>query len=305
MEMREWALISFTILAQMAVGSFLVLGVVHFFTARQSGAAQADRLSDRALIGVVVVLLLGLGASLLHLGNPLNAYKTITNVGSSWLSREILCGTAFAVVGGLFAVMQWRKLGTPGVRNVVAWLAAAIGAVMVYVMAMIYMLPTRPSWNVVTTPVSFYVTTLLLGVMAMGAAFVANYAYLKRSEPKCADEQCQLLRQVLRWLSLAAIVLLGLEFIVVPLGMALQAQAGAGAAVGMMVGEYGLMFGLRLALVFVGAGVLGIFLYQAAQKAGQERVMGNLAYLAFALVFVAEVLGRVIFYATTLKIGLQ
>jgi len=37
MNVREWALIAFTILAQMSVGSFLVLGVVHFFAARKDG----------------------------------------------------------------------------------------------------------------------------------------------------------------------------------------------------------------------------------------------------------------------------
>ncbi|MBI4787706.1 MAG: dimethyl sulfoxide reductase anchor subunit, partial [Chloroflexi bacterium] len=42
MEMREWALITFTILAQMSVGAFLVLGVVHFFSNRTAGAQQAD-----------------------------------------------------------------------------------------------------------------------------------------------------------------------------------------------------------------------------------------------------------------------
>ena len=44
MNMREWALIAFTILAQMSVGSFIILGVVHFFAARKSGDVEADRL---------------------------------------------------------------------------------------------------------------------------------------------------------------------------------------------------------------------------------------------------------------------
>jgi len=302
---REWALITFTILAQMSVGSFIVLGVVHFFSARKAGEKQADELSDRALLAIFPVLGLGLLASLLHLGNPINAYKAVTNLGSSWLSREILCGVLFAVVGFAFALMQWRKLGSFTLRNIVALAAALIGIVLVYCMAMVYALPTRPSWNLITTPLSFYVTTLLLGVLAMGAAFVANYWYVQRKNPGCASEQCILLRDSLRWIAVASIALLGCQFVVVPLALALAAVGGATDSVEMLGSDYGWMFVLRLALVFLGAGVLGIFVYRAAQSPGKEQVLGMLAYAAFVLVLVGEVLGRFLFYATAGHFGLQ
>ena len=305
MDVREWALITFSILAQMSVGSFIVLGVVHYFVQRKSGESQADQLSDRALLAIFPVLGLGLLASLLHLGNPINAYKAVTNLGTSWLSREILFGVLFAVVGFAFAVMQWRKLSTFAVRNIVAWVAALIGIVLVYSMAMVYAIPTRPSWNLITTPISFLVTTLLLGVLAMGAAFVANYWYVQRKNPGCASEQCVLLRDALKWIAVASIVLLGCQFVIVPLALTLASASGASASVGLMAGEYGVVFVLRLVLVFLGAGVLGIFVYRAAEKPGQEQVMGTLAYLAFAFVLVGEVLGRFLFYATAGHFGLQ
>jgi len=305
MDVREWALITFTILAQMSVGSFIVLGVVHFFSQRKSGEKQADELSDRALLAIFPVLGLGLLASLLHLGNPINAYKAVTNLGTSWLSREILFGVLFAVVGFIFAVMQWRKISTFAVRNIVALVAALIGIVLVYSMAMVYAIPTRPSWNLVTTPISFFVTTLLLGVLAMGAAFVANYWYVQRKNPGCASDQCVLLRDSLKWIAVASIVLLGCQFVVVPLALTLAAAGGASASVGLMAGEYGVVFVLRLVLVFLGAGVLGIFVYRAAASPGKEQVLGMFAYAAFVLVLVGEVLGRFLFYATAGHFGLQ
>ena len=305
MNVREWALIAFTILAQMSVGSFIVLGFVHYFVQRRSGETQADELSDRALLAIFPVLALGLLASLLHLGNPINAYKAVTNVGSSWLSREILCGVLFAVVGFGFALMQWRKLSTFTVRSVVAVAAALIGVVLVYCMSMVYMIPTRPSWDLITTPLSFYVTTLLLGVLAIGAALVANYWYVQRTNPGCASEQCILLRDSLKWLAVSSIVLLGCQFVVLPLALALESVVGGGASVGMMASEFGGVLVIRLVLVFLGAGVLGIFLYRAAQTPGQESVMSTLAYAAFALVLIGEVMGRYLFYATAGKFGLQ
>ena len=145
----------------------------------------------------------------------------------------------------------------------------------------------------------------MLGVLAMGAAFVANYAYVQRKNPGCASEQCVLLRDSLRWLAVSSIVLLGLEFVLLPLSLALMTANGAGASAAMLVGSFGLVFALRLGLVFLGAGVLGIFVYRAAQNAGQETALGVLAYAAFALVLVGEVLGRFLFYATTTPFGLQ
>src|SRR5690606_9238572 len=124
MDVREWALIAFTILSQMAVGSFIILGIVYFFASRKWGEEQADRLSDRALLAIGPVLVLGTLASFFHLGNPLNAYRAISNVGSSWISREILATLLFIAVGAVFAFMQWRKVSTSATRNIVALVAA-------------------------------------------------------------------------------------------------------------------------------------------------------------------------------------
>ncbi len=305
MNVREWALIIFTVLAQMSVGSFIVLGAIHLIVVRKSGVKQADELSDRALLAIGPVLALGMAASLLHLGNPLNAYKAVTNLGTSWLSREIFFGVLFAATGAVFAVMQWKKIATFQVRNLIALVAVVIGVALVFSMAMVYMMPTRPSWNMVTTPISFFATTLLLGVLAMGAAFVANYWYVQSKNPGCASEQCVLLRDALRWIAIASIVLLGFQFVVLPLSIALMAAGGAAAGAAMFVGEYGALFALRLVLVFLGAGVMGIFVYRESQSAGHERLLSFHAYGAFAFVLVGEIVGRFLFYATATHFGLQ
>ncbi len=305
MEMREWALITFTILAQMSVGAFLVLGIVQWFAARRDGQEQADLLADRALVAIFPVLALGLLASLLHLGNPINAYKAVTNLGTSWLSREIFTSVLFFVVGGAFALMQWRKIASATVRSILFLVATIIGIALVYCMSNAYILPTRPAWNTITTPFSFYTTALLLGVMAVGAALVANYGYVRRKNPDCASKQCQLLADSLRWIAVVSIVLLGVEFVLLPLTLSLWTVGGAVASAQMMATKYSGLFGLRLSLVFLGAGVLAVFIYQAARQTGKEALAGNLAYLSFALVLIAEVLGRYLFYASSVLTWLQ
>jgi anaerobic dimethyl sulfoxide reductase subunit C (anchor subunit) len=303
---REWALITFTILAQMSVGAFLVLGVVHSLARSRKGLEEADRLSERSLLAIGGTLVLGMGASLLHLGSPLNAYLAIGNLGTSWLSREITFGVGFAGLGALFALMQWRKVGSFGARQVVALLAALVGLALVYSMSQVYMLPAQPAWNSLATPVSFFATTVLLGSLAMGSAFVLNYWYVRGKDPSCAGSQCELLRDALKWIAVVSLLMLGVEFVVLPIYVASLAMGPAAAlgSVGMLVGQYGALFGARLALVFLGAGVFGVFLYQSTQRPDKEGMMGALTYGAFGLVLVSEVLGRFLFYATHLRIGI-
>ncbi len=306
MDMREVVLVTFTILAQMSVGAFLVLGVVRFFVARKAGVEEADRMGDRSLIAIILVLGLGLLVSLFHLGNPLAAPRAITNIGSSWLSREILSGSVFFVLGALYAILQWFKLGPAVLRTAIAWLAALVGIVLVFCMSKIYMLPTQPAWNNLATPVSFYTTALLLGTLAMGAAFVANYAYIQKKNPGCADLQCQLLRSALRWIAVVSVILLGVEFVVTPVYL-VSLATGVPQAVEsarLIAGPLGLLFLVRMILAFLGAGVFGLFLYQNAQTAGREKMLGYMAYAAFVLVLIAEVLGRWLFYSSQVGITL-
>lgn len=307
MQTREWALVIYTLLTQMAVGSFVVLGIVHFYAMRKAGAEQADRLSDRALIAIGPVLVLGILVSLFHLGNPINAPRAITNVASSWLSREILFTVLFAVFGAVFAFAQWRKISTFATRNVIAWIAALLGLGAVFSMSHIYLLQAQPSWDSLATPIQFFSTTFLAGALAIGSAFVANYAYVKQKEPECADVQCGLLRNVVRGIALASVVLLGIEVLAYPLQMAYLVSTGSAAAlqsVSMTFGQYGVLLALRLVLVVVGAGLFGLFLFRYASVAGMELTMGNLVYAAFVLVLASEAIGRFLFYATQVRMGI-
>ena len=300
MQVHEWALVAFTILSQMSVGTFLVLGVVHFFARRSAGAETTEQLTDIALLAIGPVIILAFIASLFHLGNPLNAYRAVANLDSSWLSREILSGVLFAVVGGLFALMQWRKIGSQTLRTVIAWIAALIGLFFVYAMASVYMMRTVPTWNTWYTPASFFTTTFLLGAVAVGAAFVASHAYLARKEPQEAAALSDLLRRSLFWIAIASVVMLGIQFVIIPSYLAYQYTGEASAIVALRetVNQYGAVFIVRLVLVFVGAGLLAVALVRTVLKPGYESRLAGLTYTAFALVLVSEVLGRFLFYAS-------
>ncbi len=305
MNVHDWALVTFTILVQMCVGAVWVLGIMHYFAARKYGMQTADRLSDWALLALVPVIALAFLASLLHLGNPLNAYRAVSNLGSSWLSREIFFGVLFAALTTVFAFMQWRKMSTFALRNVIAWLAALAGLVLVFCMSNIYMLKSQPAWNSWATPVSFFATTFLLGSLAVGAAFVVTHARLRTGTGAETKKESELLRSALRWIAIVAMVLVGIELVILPLYLATLASGGATglASVKLMIGSFSWMLALRIILGFIGAGIFGMFLFQNAASVGQEKVLANLAIAAFVTVLAAELLGRVLFYATHLRVG--
>lgn len=173
MNVHELPLIIFTVLGQMSVGAFVVLGIVQVIGRVRYGKPAVDALADPALYAIGPVLVLGLLGSMLHLGNPFNAINTLRHLDSSWLSREIVFGVGFAGLGFLFAALQFLRWGSAALRQALAVLTAVVGLGFVWVMSMVYAsLPTVPAWNMWTTPAQFFLTTLLLGTLAVGAAFM-------------------------------------------------------------------------------------------------------------------------------------
>ncbi|GAB2884360.1 dimethyl sulfoxide reductase anchor subunit family protein [Nocardioides pacificus] len=306
MHTDELPLVLFTILAQLAVGSFVVLGVIHL-VARLRGIPdeQVDKLSDPALYVIGPVMVLGLAASMLHLGNPINALNAVRNIDSSWLSREILLGSAFAALGAAFAATQWFGWLTPRLRQLLAGLTALVGLGLVFAMSMVYMLPTVPAWDTWATPVSFFTTTFLLGTLNIGAAFVGVLAWRRRRGIETDEGVAGLVPATLRGVAAAAIVLVGVEFVVLPthaMELATAGGASATSADAIMAGG-GAVFAIRLALVFLGAGLLGLLLHRVAQV-GRERLMLTTVTVAFALVLTSETIGRVLFYDGMVRIGM-
>ena len=302
MDTREWALLIFTILGQIAAGSLLVLMIVRTYAVRTAGVDQTDRFTDGPLYIIVPIMGLALLSSLFHLGSPLNIAKAIPNLGTSWLSREVVIAVSFLIIAGVYTLLQWRKIGGETLRTVIGWIAALVGIFQVYGMAMVYMIRTQPAWNTVATPVNFLTTALLLGVVTIAAALVVNYGRLKKD----TEKQLVSLRVSLQGLAIASIVLVGVELLVMPLYMAYLSSQGTAAleSLNMITSSFGTMLAIRLFLVFVGAGILAAYLYHNASTIGKENTLFTMVYSALFLVLVSEVMGRYIFYATHVRIGL-
>ena len=86
--MHEFPLVIFTLFMQGAVGFTLML----CFTAGQMPRAGRHTLATLpALVCTGIAAALGLLASTLHLGYPLNSFNALRHLSSSWLSRRKAC----------------------------------------------------------------------------------------------------------------------------------------------------------------------------------------------------------------------
>ena len=104
-------------------------------------------LENPASLSATIALHAGLGASVLHLGRPLGAWRLFVGLRTSWMSREIL---AFGAVSGaslLTVALLWTL--PPGAAWTLAAKAQTVlgAAVAVWTSVMIYADTRRPGWE--------------------------------------------------------------------------------------------------------------------------------------------------------------
>ncbi|MDO5454168.1 MAG: dimethyl sulfoxide reductase anchor subunit [Corynebacterium sp.] len=319
MNTHEWPLTLFTVFGQMAVGAFLVLGAVQVLGRKKHSTAVIDRVADPALYAIGPIMVAGFLAASFHLGNPFNALNVLRGWSNSALSQEVILGVIFAGLGFLFAACQWLGWLTQRIRVVLASLTALVGVVFVASMANLYMLPTIPAWNHWTTPAQFYLTTLSTGALAIGVAF-CSYPFLadapwlnrlmpanRRDEHVSEEEVSGLITTSLKWIGVAVVILMPLELLV------LVFYYGRPAGVNPTEFDFPMAwFVIRVALLIIGAGLMGVFLVQSATKAeadsgvrtpAQRRLL-LMVTLSYLLVSASAIIGRFIFYGGSDRIGI-
>lgn len=110
-----------------------------------------------------------LNVSVFHLGRPAYAWRAMKMWKRSWLSREVVLFAFFFLSIGACVLASWAgALGIAAAQKVV--LPSAITAVVFGVLgtlasAYIYLVPARPSWNMLHTPIDFVVSAALLGAV--------------------------------------------------------------------------------------------------------------------------------------------
>ncbi|WP_333902095.1 dimethyl sulfoxide reductase anchor subunit family protein [Enterobacter wuhouensis] len=156
--MHELPLLIFTLFLQGSVGVTLWLAL--------GGATSSPHSVMFAAAGAFVLASLGLLASALHMGYPLNALNALRHVSSSWLSREIIFASLYLSALGLAILLLFAN--KPGWKLLLV-VAGIIGLVDVFCMAQIYMHASVVTWQHVNTLVLFMGSVGIMGSACMAA----------------------------------------------------------------------------------------------------------------------------------------
>ncbi len=116
---------------------------------------------------LVLLTAAALNISVFHLGRPAYAWRALKMWRRSWLSREVLFFGLFFAAIGLCAAAAWTStLGwhaaLPAVRAA-AIAGSLFGLLGMVASACIYLVPARPSWNMLHTPADFLLSSALIG----------------------------------------------------------------------------------------------------------------------------------------------
>jgi len=276
---KEWPLVAFTILGQMGVGVFLL--TCCFLSVGEippsAGSRRTLLLNIALALGLLILAAL---VSFFHLRHPFRARRVLSNLRTSWLSREILFELGFIGLAALAGFLTWRDAEWGASFTAVLTAACVAGALFWVSMSKLYMLPTLPAWNTAFTPLSFAMTTLILGALGL--------AMILRASGGSWDTSALLLR-------LSLIALAG-EIVIAVRHAARHKAPGPGSQPSLRPPDSPprRLHGARLLAFALGSALVG-----AALIANDVRILAA----AFTLILAGEVLGRFLFYGRVTRPG--
>lgn len=167
MDFLELPLILFTLFTQLAVGLAVIAALRQWATVEGPSAKTRNEWTTiLALIGV------GVAAAFFHLGKPLGAFRMLTNIGTAWLSREILTFAIFGLLAAVSLYMVFTKVPNGWIFK----LTALIGLLAVFTTGIAYAGKAMDAINNLLPLVFFMLTVFTLGP-AVAVYFVEDKAH--------------------------------------------------------------------------------------------------------------------------------
>jgi len=165
-------LVAMLVLTQLSVGAFVFSQLIERFGGGFGGGQHASAVP--AFLAWATGLL-AIGASVLHLGRPLVAWRAVLGLRHSWLSREIVVFGLYAPMGGATAAAAVGILPTSW-EPVLGSVTAAVGLAGVWCSARLYAVTGRPFWRMDRTLVRFALTMSTAGAAAVALATAVSAA---------------------------------------------------------------------------------------------------------------------------------
>jgi len=300
-EQPHTSLIFMTVLTQLATGGFLVLWLVDLLSRFVSFLKPLQEFLPVGACGMLVVTGIALFAAIFHLGRPLYAYKALRMWKRSWLSREVLLFALFSHIGAAYAGLTlashfWKFFLPSGLMFFFGGLVALLGMAGVYASAKIYLVPARPAWNTVRTPIRFFLTGFVLGPLF---ALVVYAFYVAVQGGNTWNPFFEGPAAIFLLVSaLAGFLQLG---VLISRLFSLRRDESDelyGSAF-LLTRRFRRHFLVRLALLFLGSFILpfALFHYLSSGHVSYPALIG-VSIASFVLSLVGELLGRYLFFVT-------
>jgi len=301
-ESAHTSLVFMTVLTQLAAGAFLTLWLGDLLSNVFGFLKPLKEFLLFGAVGILVVTGLALSVSVLHLGRPLFAYKALRMWKRSWLSREVLFFSLFSFFGAGYAALlltgYFLGFQVPeSARFVFGGIVALSGMAGIYASAKIYLVPARPAWNTIRTPLRFFLTGFILGPLFSFVVY-ALYALMGRSHAVSSET----LGPVFAWLAISSgaafMQLLVLFARLFYLSEEKNPELYDSAL--LLTRRFRSHFLTRLALLVLGSFVLPIsyLFYFLTHPTPPTAQMMIFAVTALFITFVGELLGRYLFFVT-------
>jgi anaerobic dimethyl sulfoxide reductase subunit C len=306
MNLREWALPVYTVLMQLSTGALFFLWIIRTVYTFKYDQNEIDRFVRNPILVIFITGLVAILGSHFHLSKPYLSFLAAYNFRTSWLSREIVFTTLFMSIVAVLVYMEWFKPGHSKIKTALGWTAIAVGAVNIYCMASIYLLPTQEAWDTPTTILSYAISTLLLGGMSLILLMVLDYKFLEVRYIKDLDNHWQIIKT--SFTSLSVIVIVTILLLITKdfynLYFLESGEHTAQLSLQLLLGLYKPLFVARLAiLTFVAAGLI-VLLALVIRKKKTEKDLLLPVYSLCLFVLIGEILGRFLFYASHIRLGL-
>jgi len=306
MNLREWALPLYTILMQLAVGALLVLWILRWLARDRLTREQIARIVSNPLMIITFTAVVAMVAAHLHLSRPLHSFYAARNFRTSWLSREIVFTVIFFLTLSSLLALSRLKPEKDRLITCMGWLAAGLGLTVVYCMARIYLLPTQLAWNSPVVIVSFYVTTLLLGTMTVACLLLLDLKFVEIQKADDVELRGRVIRNALVRLGLAAFIFVAADMAVTffQVSVLAQGEVTLQTSLRLLFELYGPLFVARLLLLGVAPLWMGYAVYRTYRRMSTPQELMTPVYMSCLVILVAEIIGRFLFYATHIRLGI-
>ncbi|MFT3894226.1 MAG: dimethyl sulfoxide reductase anchor subunit [Anaerolineales bacterium] len=306
MNVREWALPVYTILMQLAVGSLFVLWLIRTFSGPRFSHQEIDNIIRNPIFVIVFTAAVAMVGAHFHLSRPFHSFLAVLNFKSSWLSREIVFSISFFTTTIMLLYFTYYQTHRRTVISILGWLAILIGTVLMYCMARIYLIPTQVAWNSTTVIFSFYITALMLGCMAIACLLVLDLKFAEIKKSNDIDLRVDVIRHSFNGLTLMTIVFVALSILIVYIQMRLLSQGDriARTSLDLLLQLYLPLFVMRMVFLVFSAVYLGVTVFQISHSKLTPQGLMTPVYMSCLFILVGEIIGRFLFYATHIRVGI-